>query len=292
MIIINCKFARRTLLPLFLLSLTGSMHADAAETSPRKFQDELIFGFLPITSTQRLVARFGPLVDHLAEVLGQPIRMETAPDYATFIQRTHNRRYDILFTAPHFYYLAEKTAGYKAIARVNAKELKAVIVSRKDSQLKSLQDLRGKSLATPDALAMGTVLVREMLLRHQLNPGKDIFLVETPSHNASLISTYKGATDAAGLMIPPYKRSAQNLRAAMVEIKTTRGVPHMPICVINTLSASQTRTLQQTLIGLAKTKEGKKLLKHVSWPMGFVKPGPEEYQNLGWAIQQLNIPVK
>lgn len=290
MIRINCKLARYAFLSLLLTSLCSPLHAD--ETPDNKPQTELVFGFLPIVSTQKLVARFGPLVDHLAKVLGHPIRMETAHDYVTFLQRTHDRRYDILFTAPHFYYLAQRTAGYKVIARVAANELKAIIVARKDHNLKSLHDLRGKRLATPDALALGTVLVRDTLVRNGLQPGKDIFLVATPSHNASLISVFNGSTDAAGLMIPTYKRSSQSIRAEMIEMATTRSVPHMPISVRDTLPVSTTHKLQQALIGLVKTEEGKKVLRHVSWPTGFVKAGPEDYRHLDWAVQQINIPVR
>ncbi len=279
-----------TLLPLLLLCFSTSLPASVP--LPAKSENELVFGFLPIISTQKLMARFGPLVDHLAASLGQPIRMETAPDYATFLQRTTEQRYDILFTAPHFYYLAEKTAGYKVIARVAENELKAIIVARKDRHISSLKDLKGKRLATPDAMALGTVLARETLARFGLRPDRDILLVQTPSHNASLLSAYNGTTDAAVLMIPPYKRTPQTMKSEMVELVTTRGVPHMPICVAKTLSSTTTGKLQQALTGLTQSTQGRKLLKHLSWPMGFVVARPVEYQDLGWAIRQLNIPVK
>ena len=74
----------------------------------------LVFGFLPILSAERLVTRFSPLVDYLSRRSGLDIRMETAPDFAAFIERTQqSKRYDILFTAPHFFYLAEKQPGYR-----------------------------------------------------------------------------------------------------------------------------------------------------------------------------------
>ena len=72
----------------------------------------LVFGFLPIVSPEKLVRRFEPLVDHLAETLGVPIALESAPDCAEFLHRTHEeKRYDFLFTAPQFYYLAQRKAG-------------------------------------------------------------------------------------------------------------------------------------------------------------------------------------
>lgn len=61
----------------------------------------LVFGFLPILSTQKLIERFNPMVDLLSEELHRPIRMETAKEFKSFIKRTRYKRYDILFTAPH-----------------------------------------------------------------------------------------------------------------------------------------------------------------------------------------------
>ena len=78
----------------------------------------LVFGFLPILSTEKLVARFGPMSDYMAQKLGRPVRFETAAGYAEFARRTNrDKRYDILFTAPHFYYTAQRQAGPPVGAR-------------------------------------------------------------------------------------------------------------------------------------------------------------------------------
>lgn len=280
----NCYLI--ALLGLFIISPA----ALGSEPPKNTQQTELVFGFLPILSTEKLFTRFAPLVDHLAKELGQPIRMETAPDFATFLKRTNNKRYDILFTAPHFYYLANKNAGYQVIVRVAAKELRAIIVARKDSDIKTVKDLKGKKLAIPDALSLGAVLVKNTLQQHGLQPGVDVILVETPSHNASLLSAYYGTTDASGLMIPPYKRSTQKVRDSMVKITITNGTPHMPISVANSVASSTRKKLQQILVNLSTNNEGHKLLMHLSWPMGFTKASYEEYQQLDWVIKQLNIP--
>jgi phosphonate transport system substrate-binding protein len=105
----------------------------------------LIFGFLPIVSPEKLVRRFEPLVDHLAETLGVSITLESAPDYAEFMRRTHEeKRYDLLFTAPHFYYMAQRKAGYRMVARVDGPLMKAVIVARRDGDVATPADLCGR----------------------------------------------------------------------------------------------------------------------------------------------------
>jgi phosphonate transport system substrate-binding protein len=274
-------------LALALVVAIFMTNAAAAAPVERNNDHTLIFGFLPILSTEKLVARFGPLVDYLSEKLGQPVRLETAPDYTEFMHRTNReKRYDILFTAPHFYYLAQRKAGYRVIVRVDAPSMHAVIVTPKSSGIKTLADLRGHRISTPDPTALGTVLIRHTLQEAGLDPDKDVTLVATPSHNASLLSAYKGITDAAGLMVPPYKRAAPEVRASMLILATTQGTPHMPISVAPTLSKEQVRIVEEALLGLRQSKEGRALLKHLSWP-GFAKATPQEYDAIGWAVQQL-----
>ena len=107
---------------------------------------EIVFGVLPMLSTEKLIARFGPMADYLSEEIGMPVRLETAPNFASFLKRSNTgKRYDIMFTAPHFYYIAQRKAAYKAIIRVGSPDMKAIFVVHKDSEIKSLQDLKGKN---------------------------------------------------------------------------------------------------------------------------------------------------
>lgn len=251
-------------------------------------QDPLIFGFLPILSPQKLVARFGPLTDYLATQLHRPVRMETAVDYVEFYRRTNERRYDILFTAPHFYYRAQRQAGYRVLVRVDAPTMPAIIVVRNDSNIKTVDDLRGKKLATAAPQALGTSLVKAYLSSHNIDPVKDLTLVATPTHNASLLSAYKGITDAASLMMPPYRRARPDVRSNMRIIAQTAGTPHMPISVAERVSAQDAEIIQNALLSLTSSDEGKALLKHLSWP-GFAKTSPAEYDQLEWAAKQINL---
>ncbi len=249
----------------------------------------LVFGFLPILSPQKLVARFGPLTDYLAEQLGRPVRLETAANYEEFVRRTAERRYDILFTAPHFYYLAQRQADYRVLVRVDAPSMPAVIVARKDSNIQNLEDLRGKKLATVDPLALGTALVKAYLSANGIDPEKDLTLVATPTHNASLLSAVKRVTDAASLMLPPFNRAKPEIKNNMKVIAQTPGTPHMPISVSASVSPEEASVIENALLNLAASDSGKALLKHLSWP-GFAKTTPAEYDQLEWAAKQVRLP--
>jgi phosphonate transport system substrate-binding protein len=237
----------------------------------------LIFGFLPIVSPEKLVRRFEPLVDHLAETLGVSITLESAPDYAEFMRRTHEeKRYDLLFTAPHFYYMAQRKAGYRVVARVDGPLMKAVIVARRDGDVATPADLCGRRVAIPDPLALGTLLVRQRLVEAGCDPAGETTLIATPSHNASLYSAYRRAADAAGLMTTPLARADPEVTGQMRVVAETQSTPNMPFSVAPWISPDRAEAFARALFALSASEKGRALLKHLSWP-GFTRASAAEY---------------
>jgi len=273
---------------LILLILTSTWHSSAQAKSPQN-NEEIIFGVLPIVSTERLVKRFSPLATYLSKQLKIPVRMETAPSYREFLRRTiEEKRYDILLTAPHFYYLANKNAGYKVIVSVDRPDMHLLIVTRTASKIKTTRDLKGHKLATIDSLSLGTVLLRQHLTRAGINPDRDIQIIETPTHNASLLSAYKGVTDAAALMVSPFNRAKLSVRENMRIIDKTAGTPTIPISVASRVPINQTKMITKLLIELKNHEHGKLLLEKMGWP-GFKITDNEQYEQLKDLAEQLTL---
>jgi len=223
----------------------------------------ITFGILPFVSAEQLVIRFTPLVNYLSQQLNTQIRIETAPNFIEFSRRTtKDKRYDILFTAPHFYPLARKS-GYRLIASVDSPGMRAVFVVPKESTIKNINDLKGKRLATVDSKSLATLLIRKHLNQHNINPDNDLNIIATPTHNASLLSTYHGVTDASALMQPPYGAASQQVRDRMRIIAKTQRAPHIPISVGNRISASCASQISKLLLNMPSSFEGRQVLKHI-----------------------------
>jgi len=240
----------------------------------------VIFGILPFVSAEQLVVRFTPLAQYLSKYLQVPIRIETAPNFVEFARRTHeDRRYDILFTAPHFYPQANSKAGYRLIASVDTPGMRAVIVAPERSHIKSINDLAGKRLATVHPLALSTLLVKKYLSENGIDPDVDITMIATPAHDASLLSSYHGITDASALMLPPFEAASKNVRDSMHVIVKTESTPNIPISVSPRISKNCATEISGLLFKMNITDEGKRVLKHNRFS-GFRRAQAEEYEKI------------
>lgn len=274
----------KILLLLLIIAVPVSVLRADTVTQPTGAQPageaRLVLGILPLLSPERLALRFQPLADYLSSALGVPVVMQTAPNYREFARRTQEEhRYDLLFTAPHFYYIAQRDSGYRVVARVAGPPLSAVIVAPMTTRILTLKDLRGHRVATPDSLSLGTLLIRHRLAAAGLDPETDVKLMETPSHNASLMSTIKGFSDAAGLMVPPFQRAASEIREQLQIIAETASTPHMPFSVAPWISEDQAEAFAKAMVAASAAPEGRALLEHLAWP-GFVRAQPADYDVL------------
>lgn len=264
----------------FLL-LTGARPLPAEEQERAcQAASPLVFGILPFISAEQLVIRFSPLVQYLSDNLGVPVRLETAPDFVEFARRTHeDQRYDILFTAPHFYVQARQKAGYELVVSVDSPGMWAIIVVPEQSPLRSIQELKGKRLATVPPLGLATLLVRKTLFEAGIDPDVDLDMVYTPTHDASLLSSYHGVTDASALMHPPFEAASEKVRESMRVIAKTESTPHIPISVSPRLGVSCAAEIADLLVNMESSPEGKSVLEHNRFT-GFRQGDPAVYERL------------
>jgi len=268
------------ILTTHLITLSTPAFSTTDSNKTCKQYKHLTFGILPFVSNEQLVIQFSPLTQYLSKKLNVAVRIETAPDFAEFTKRTQSAtHYDILFTAPHFYPRANQEAGYQLIAAVDSPGMWAVIVAPKKSGIFNLSDLKNKRLATAHPAALSTLLVKRHLRNAGINPETDLTLVTTPSHNASLLSSYHGVTDASSLMQPPYTAASEQVRKNMRIIARTESTPHIPISVGPRVSQSCADELSALLLKMHTTPEGRDALNKNQFS-GFRKAYARDYDRI------------
>jgi phosphonate transport system substrate-binding protein len=122
------------------IALCGT-YAGATE-NPYQFG---VFPYLPVTKIYDL---YNPMAVDFGAKLGRQVRLMSKAGYGAFGDELRREVYDIAFVQPFDYVDAHDNHGYLPLARQSG-NLHALIVVRDDSPLKSLKDLRGKTIANP-----------------------------------------------------------------------------------------------------------------------------------------------
>jgi phosphonate transport system substrate-binding protein len=163
---------------------------------------------LVLTPSQKptnLLAAGEQFAKALGDLAGVSIRITVASDYAAVIEALRNRTADLAFVHPAGYVLANREAKAMIVAKNQwhgKTTFTARIYVRKDGAIKSLDDLRGKTIAFVDpASSSGYIYPMVLLIQRGLVKGRDpktFFreVVFSGAHDASLRALLNGHVDA------------------------------------------------------------------------------------------------
>ncbi|MBU1224556.1 MAG: phosphate/phosphite/phosphonate ABC transporter substrate-binding protein [Gammaproteobacteria bacterium] len=175
---------------LFVFTLVLGPSALASEKSP------LTLGVFPYVTPAQLAAFHAPLKDYLARGLDRPVTLVTAPDFMSFVDRTRDGQYDIVFTAPHLGRLAETRDGYKRVAQTSH-TVQGFFLARKDSDIRKIEDLRGKTVMIAQKVSIVYQMAEHTLRENGLVPGESVTIIDTRTHNNAMHAPLRGEADAS-----------------------------------------------------------------------------------------------
>jgi ABC-type phosphate/phosphonate transport system substrate-binding protein len=195
------------------------------------------------------------------------------------------QEYDIAYIHPAHVSMAEIKAGrYKAVAWTSGyTEYIVTLLVAKDSPLKSMADLKGRTLVTPDPDSITAVMVRSMFRGEKLtaSEGKE----PTPSTVRVITTRYQ---DAVPFYIENgFAQAGATAANAVVKAWTDKGgkvlyrsrpVPIKQIIVSSKMPPDEQQKIRDALVNLRDPKA----LEIVGYK-GFVAPNPEvESSAIAW----------
>lgn len=220
----------------------------------------LQMGLLPYLSGDRLFEYFLPMKDYLEVKLKRRIVLSTAPDFKAYVQRAARGEYDIYQTAPHFALLAEVEHGYRRVAKLT-RELDGDVIVGLKSPVQRVEDLRGRIVITPDALAITSMLGEHLLKDHGLKPGRDYRLVRANSHNNAILTVHHGSADAALTSAAVFEQLALEIRRDLRVLAKTRKVPHMMVMAHKRMPPAEYQRLKTALLAFTRKGPGQKFFE-------------------------------
>lgn len=247
---------KRRIALLTILLAACSLAGGAALAQPvANTQGELVFGVYPLLSPSQTAERFAPLKEHLAKALGMPVTLRSAPDFASFIERTRAGEYDIIFTAPHMGRLAQKRDGYRPIVQTG--QVTIVTLARRNGPVRTLADLKGRTLAVGARLSMTYQVVDHALGRHGLAIERDVKFIDSVSFSNVIEAIMRGEADAGATITQFLDAASSEQREDLREIHRAEPTPGFLILAHSRIASEILRKLQQAFVDFKSTEAGK-----------------------------------
>ena len=206
------------------------------------------------------LADYRPVFQAVGKSAGINFELKVAQSYGAVVEAMCNGTADVAFVGP-VTYLQAKERGCAELLAVAVKGGQSIyyagLFARKDSPIKALADLRGKSAAFGDVNSTSSfVFPMAMLLRGGIDPVKDLGSLRlTDSHASSLAALIEKRVDAAALSLDSYNKAVrENVPGAtdVHVIARSDPIPYPPLVMNSRLSGDLKETLRQGFEGVAQ----------------------------------------
>ena len=254
------------------LFAAAGLKASAAENPGSK---PLVFGVFPYLPPRELEKIFAPMAADFGKVLGKEVEFVSSTSYQIFSKNLREQIYDIAFVQPFDYIEAHDKYGYLPLA-TRAEPLKALIVTTKDSPIKSIADLRGKRISMPPEEAAVSHLALLYFQKSGLVPGKDITVSHFRSHMSCLQQVLIESTNACATAAPALRYLKSRMNVEMRAVGESDAIPHTLFTINSRVSQEDRDKILQRILGWGKTAEGRDILERGKMT-GFVPVSNEAY---------------
>lgn len=188
-----------------LLLGTAAVTASAFVPMARA-QQVLTVGLIPSEDSRAMIANSQAMMDMLSKALGFAVKPFVAADYNGVIEALRSKRLDVAYLGPFSYVLGTTVADIEAFAVAETKKAgrtsyHSQIVTHKETGIKTVADLKGKTFAFVDpSSTSGHLFPKAGLLKAGFNPDKDFGrVIFSGSHDSSAIAVQNKKVDAAAI---------------------------------------------------------------------------------------------
>ena len=271
----------------------GSGRAEAS--SPQAAQEApLRFGVLYLLSPKELYERWTPFAEYLSRKTGRKVELVVPRNFDHLVELARSGQLDLLFVNPYVYILLKKEIGIEAVAAQVAYGntfAPSHLIVRKDSGIKTLDDLRGKKIAFVSHLASsGYVVPRAYLMSQGIDVDREMKVVFTKNLPGTLLSVLNREVDVAGMCGVNYANLSRRINTEWVEIlRTTEVSPRLPLVVRKGMDRALVAKIKTAAIGLKTDPEAGPTLKALDFD-GFDPITDAEYDGIRKLARQTGLP--
>ena len=243
------------------------------------------FGVIPRYNPHVTYEYYQPLMDYLSRNTPYRFELRLGRTYLETIEDLRKGTTDVAYLGGATYAIARHRFGARALVKPRNAEggttYRCFIIVRKDSPIRTIQDLRGKSVAFGARRATtGSLIPSYMLFGSGVTPNHLKVVRNLHNHEEVAKAVLKGLYDAGAVKdVVAWKYEAQGLRV----IAESEDLPNAPIAAGRTLSRDAEEAMVKALLSIDGSSPEEKAdlarwgpeLQH-----GFVRARGEEYDFL------------
>lgn len=239
-----------------------------------------------LTATD-IVFRYERFKQVVEKAIGAPVTLVAVRDARMLRKSVQSKSFALVLSRPADV-LAEavRDHGYQAVV-VSREPAHALFIVKKESPLKTIADVKGKSILTPDRYAYMWRIANAVMRDNKIFMANE--QVRAMSDQAAIGWSMEGGFFDVGVVASysgvgrTWEKSGGRVLARSPE------VPNTPIIASQRISAAQIQKLRTALVTLGTTESGAAILKDIGVP-GFKEASSQAFIDLITWLGDLEMP--
>jgi len=210
------------------------------------------------------------------------VRMVVVSSYDDLRKGLERQEYDLAFIHPaHVALGAIKAGKYQSVAWTTGyTDYAVMLLAPKEQPFAKLDDLRGRTVVSPDPDSITAWMLRAMLRDGKLKPGDDLKVITTRYQDAVPFYVQYGFASVGATAAKSVAKEWTDKGGKVV--LTSRPVPIKQWIVSTKLPAEDVEKIRSALLGVAQSDAGKQALSALGYK-GFVATNrDDESKAIAW----------
>ena len=179
---------------VMIKNLTGKNYLEYGRNSMK-------VAILPLYSAITLFDRFDPLMRYLTRKTGYEFKLIIPKDFEDFFDTIKQGRVEFSYSNPYIYIQLADKGFLRAFANTVLHEtgdiFRGIIITHKDSHIRTLNDLRGKKVMVVSYKSAAGFLAQKLFLyENNIDVSKDLFLIDGKRQEEVILNVYRKNVDA------------------------------------------------------------------------------------------------
>ncbi|MGC9386839.1 MAG: phosphate/phosphite/phosphonate ABC transporter substrate-binding protein [Hydrogenovibrio sp.] len=224
-----------------------------------------LFGVHPLHNPKRLFDVYQPMIDYInTRLKGGQLRLEASRNYPSYDRKLFDGHFDFALPNP-YQTVVSLQHGYRVFGKMADDEnFRGIILVRKDSDIDTVPDLKGKVVSYPAPTALAaTMMPQWYLYQHGLDINQDITNRYVGSQESSMMNVYLGKSDAAATWPPPWQAFIKERPEVAKKVMIKWQTPHLVnngLVVKNSVPDMILQQVSHAIFHLQNSEEGQAIL--------------------------------